>query len=110
MSDLIRRLRINRADTVVDVDVRIAAPTLDRGSWFCRFEIGWPDGPRVGEAWGADAIQAFHLTMQAIALHLYGSEHHHEGTLYWQKPGKGYGFPLPKNLASEHIGDDKDFY
>jgi hypothetical protein len=48
--------------------------------------------------------------MQAVALQLYGSDYHQQGRLYWQKPGTGYGFPLPKNLASEYIGHDKDVF
>jgi hypothetical protein len=110
MSDLVRNLKIKGIDKVIDVDVKITDPTLERGSWFCRYEIGWPEGAKTGEAWGADAIQAVQLTMQAIALRLYGSSYHAERSLYWQKPGKGYGFPLPKNLADEHIGDDKDTF
>ena len=110
MSDLVRRLKIGRVDKVIDVDVKITNPTSEGASWFCRYEIGWPEGTKTGEVWGADAIQAVQLTMQAIALRLYGSAYHAEGSLYWQKPGKGYGFPLPKNLAHEHIGHDKDVF
>ena len=110
MPELMRRLKIKNADLTIDVDVKISDPVLERGSWFCRFEVGWPEGPKVGTAGGADAIQAVYLTMQAIALHLYGSRYHEEGNLYWQKPGKGYGFPLPKNLASELIGHDRETF
>lgn len=110
MSDFVRRLKIEHADSVIDVDVTVANAVLQEGSWYCRFEVGWPEGPKVGEAWCADAIQALYLTMQAIALHLYGSQYHEEGKLYGQKPGTGYGFPLPKNLASQHIGHDRDVF
>lgn len=110
MSDFARRLKISQAETVADVEVRIASPVPQGGSWYCRFVIGWPEGPKVGEAWGADAIQALYLTMQAIALNLYGSRYHEEGRLYWQKPGTGYGFPLPKNVADQHVGHDRDVF
>lgn len=109
MSDFIRRLKIGHAEAV-DVDIKIESPVFRGGSWCCRFEVGWPEGPKVGEAWGADAIQALYLTMQAVALHLYGSKYHENGTLYWHKPGTGYGFPLPKNVANQHIGFDRDAF
>jgi hypothetical protein len=110
MSEFVRRLHLNLASGISEVDVKLAEPSPQGGSWACHYEIGWPEGAKVGEVWGADAVQAFYLTMQAIALQLYASAHHESGRLYWQKPGKGYGFPLPKNVASELVGDDKDAF
>jgi hypothetical protein len=110
MPEFFRLLQISTPAATIDVQVKIASPDPQGDSWSCRFEIGWPEGIKAGEAWGADAIQAFYLAMQAVALQLYGSDYHKQGRLYWQKPGTGYGFPLPKNLASEYIGHDKDVF
>jgi hypothetical protein len=46
--------------------------------------------------------------MESVALALYTSEHHKLGRLYWQKPGRGYGFPIPKPARDELVGDDRD--
>ncbi|WP_299643999.1 hypothetical protein [Devosia sp.] len=90
------------------MEVLIEGPRERRGYWMCSYKIGWPEGAKVAEARGADGVQALYLAMEAIALNLYGSEYHRSGELYWQKPGKGYGFPMPKPARDDLIGDDRE--
>jgi hypothetical protein len=56
-----------------------------------------------------DAFQALHLTLQMIGFRLYVSTYHKFGALVFEKPGNGYGFPVPKIVRDLLIGDDKVF-
>lgn len=108
MSEIRRRLQLSTAAGAVAVDVAIEAPLESVGYWSCSYTIGWPEGVRRGEARGADGVQAMCLALEGIALDLYASEHHRRGRLYWQKPGRGYGFPIPKPARDVLVGDDRD--
>lgn len=107
MGSLVRRLHVNSQSGIRNVDVTFADPVERRGSWMCKYEIGWPEGPKSDEIWGADAVQALYMAMQAVALVVYASSHHRAGRLYWDKPGRGYGFPMPKVARAELIGEDR---
>jgi hypothetical protein len=104
-----RVLTIRSPDADIPVPVRLCAPEYDDGHWICRYTIGWPEQPRDSFGAGVDALQALHLTMQKIGIDLYASEAHKAGTLMWDKPGDGYGFPIPKNGRDLLIGMDKIF-
>src|SRR6476619_8392765 len=93
------------------VEIRIFAPVLGpEGSWGCRFEVGWPSGPKEVTIYGADAMQALVLALQIIAVHIYTSEYHESGNLFWDKPGSGYGFPANQSVRDLLIGDDKKYF
>lgn len=77
--------------------------------WECHFEIDWPDGVLKRFAAGHDSIQALELAMNMIGIHLYTSEAHETGSLVWERPGGGYGFPLTKNMRDLLVGDDKTY-
>ena len=104
---LTRRLSLRLPNDVQNVDVSLSDPAAKDRAWVCRYEIPWPEGPQSEDIWGADAVQALYLAMQAVALALYASPHHEAGRLYWQKPGMGYGFPMPKAGLSELVGEDR---
>lgn len=103
----VRRLQVRLDVGIRPVDVTISNPSERNGSWLCRYDIGWPDGSRGDEIWGADALQAIYLCLQAVALTLYASDYHRTGSLYWQRPGDGYGFPMPKAGRMDLVGDDR---
>ena len=103
----VRLLRLKRGKVVEDIAVTVSLPVERKGTWSCKYEIGWPEGKRSGEIGGADALQAMYLCMQAVALTLYASPHHKSGALYWVKPGQGYGFPMPKAGLGDLIGEDR---
>ena len=105
-----RVLKLQGSDGTVEIPIRLFAPEQGEPSgWFCRFEIDWPHGMAKKKAWGFDAIQAIHLTLQMIGADIYFSEYHKSGKLMLDGPGKGYGFPVPKNARDLLIGDDARF-
>lgn len=54
-------------------------------------------------------MQAFYQALKLIGTDLYTSNEHADGKLRWEKSGGGYGFPVPRNLRSLLVGDDKTF-
>lgn len=89
--------------------ITMHAPENSDGMWICRYTIGWPDAPEESFGAGVDACQALHLTLQKIGFRLYMSASHKAGHLMFDRPGNGYGFPVPKNGRDLLIGDDKIF-
>jgi hypothetical protein len=82
----------------------LAPPGSD---WSCRVEIGWPDRTVVRDIGDVDAVQALQLAMQIVGTELYVSDLHKAGRLMWLEPGRGYGFPVPRNMRDLLIGDDR---
>ena len=89
--------------------VTMHAPEDADGMWICRYTIGWPTAPEESFGAGVDAFQALHLTLQKIGIALYASAYHKAGILVFDRPGRGYGFAMPKNGRDLLIGDDKIF-
>jgi hypothetical protein len=104
-----RVLKLRRATGDVEIPVRIFAPERRPGSWFCKFEVDWPDGPWAMAAGGVDAVQALELALKMIGAQIYASDHHASGNLFWEEPGRGYGFPVPRTIQDLLVGDDKKF-
>lgn len=105
-----RILRCRQDAGEVDVPVRIHAPEMETAKAFkCTYEIHWPDGAYVADAWGADAVQALDLCLKSIAQRLYFSDYHKTGALFWPGQGEGYGFPIAKNGRDLLVGQDKEF-
>ena len=102
-----RTLTIVQAERRTPVPVIIHQPQQHPRHWECAFEIGWPDGAVTSNAKGFDGMQAVYLAMQAIAIRLYASPYHAAGELDWDKPGDGYGFPMPKPGYPDLIGEDR---
>ncbi len=59
---------------------------------------------------GIDGIQAIEIAMRLIGARLYTSAHHEAGTLIFEKPGAGYGFPVPQEMRDVLVGDDVRFF
>ena len=97
---------INREGRSI-VPIVIHQPREHSRYWECAFEIGWPNTPVKSNAKGFDAIQSIYLAMQAIAIRLYSSPYHAAGELVWDKPGDGYGFPMPKPGYPDLVGEDR---
>jgi hypothetical protein len=96
-------------DRNVEIPIRIHAPERAEVDWICRFEIEWPEGR--ADRWGAgsDAVQALLIALQMIGAEIYTSRHHELGHLMWLAPGRGYGFPVARNIRDLLVGDDKTF-
>ncbi|WP_442881862.1 DUF6968 family protein [Devosia sp.] len=92
-----------------DVPVRLFQPQQEDRGWICRYEIDWPERPRAGAGFGIDAVQALTIALQNIGVELYASAYHKAGTLVFDRPGNGYGFPIAKDARHLLVGDDAKF-
>jgi hypothetical protein len=104
-----RLLKLRLGSSDIDVPIRIYAPKANGIDWTCHYEIGWPEGTRKSYAAGIDAIQVLHLALQKIGVDVYTSKHHESKALSWEKPGRGYGFPVSKNIRDLLEGDDAKY-
>jgi hypothetical protein len=91
------------------MEIRLFMPAEDDGTWWCAYEIDWPDGKKAGAIAGYDSVQAILLTLASIGAQLYTSPYHEAGQLTWTAAGEGYGFPVPKNFRDLLRGTDIDF-
>lgn len=99
------KLPTGEQDVTITIDDPVGAGTI----WSCQYQITWPAAPRRYTAHGVDALQAVHLAQQMVGAELYSSDFHARGQLQWQKPGDGYGFPVPRNIRDLLIGADRTF-
>jgi hypothetical protein len=105
-----RCLKLRKADSEIDVAVRLFEPRSDQNYWSCDFEIDWPEGTRKGTAHGFDSMQALVLALNMVGSEIYTSDYHKSGALSWGEPRKGYGFPLPRIIRDMLIGDDAEYF
>jgi hypothetical protein len=104
-----RVLKLRRADSEIDIAIRIFAPEAQATHWECWFEIDWPDRTLRMAAMGVDAVQALELMLKMIGTHIYTNDHHKSGKLMWLRPGQGYGFPVPNSLRDLLVGEDQKY-
>jgi uncharacterized protein DUF6968 len=95
-------------DREVDVPVRIHLPVDKNDHWQCDYEIDWPAALRKSAARGIDSLQALLMAMHKIGVEIYNSDAHRSGKLRLDRPGGGYGFPLPREIRDLYEGDDKE--
>jgi hypothetical protein len=106
-----RTLQVRMPTGQKDMPIELFAPMKKKaGAWECRYDVGWPEGRRSYSAWGVDSVQALSLALGMIGAELYTSEYHKSGRLVWDKPGNGYGFPLPPTLRDLLAGDDASYF
>jgi hypothetical protein len=101
-----RCLTLRQSGSEIEVPIAIYAPELVDRSWVCKYEIGWPEGTKVKASWGADSLQAIVIALQMIGTDIYTSHYYQDGQLIFEKPGRGYGIPVPGNLRDLLVGDD----
>lgn len=106
-----RKLLLRTEHGDIDVPIALSAPKqISPQEWFCRYEIGWPDGKWEMSAYGVDSLQSLVLALQMIGSELYTSEHHRAGTLTGDDGTIGYGFPVTSSLRDELVGDDAKYF
>lgn len=105
-----RTLKLSRDGIDSEVAIRISAPQPDQGAWSCACEIDWPEGTRKFAIRGVDSVQALELALKMIGSTLYTSEYHKSKVLTWDKPGNGYGFPVPATIRDLLEGDDAKYF
>lgn len=105
-----RTLTLRKRDEEIRIPIEIFAPLRsENGSWFCRYEIGWPDKKSDGLVGGYDSAQALVLALLTIGAEIYSSSYHKSGNLFWDKPGNGYGFPVAPTLRDLLQGEDAKY-
>ncbi len=105
-----RMLTLRNGNDQTQIPIRIFAPEKStKGSWFCRYEIDWPSEQHKMAIGGFDSMQALVLALQAVGAEIYSSSYHKSGTLYWDAPKKGYGFPVVPTLRDLLEGDDAKY-
>ncbi|MBS0248100.1 MAG: hypothetical protein JSR61_15915 [Proteobacteria bacterium] len=105
-----RTLKLKSGDAVVDVPVELFVPVQETdGAWKCDTTIGWPDGVSRKSTFGVDSMRSLVLALQMIGTELHASAAHKSGTLFWDKPGNGYGFPVMPNMRDLLTGDDAKY-
>jgi hypothetical protein len=106
-----RTLTLRDGDGDTKVEVRIFSPQPEKPSgWSCRYEIDWPHGQKAMEAGGADSIQALIIALCMVGAEIYTSSYHKSGNLFYEAPGRGYGFPVSNTLRDLLIGDDAVYF
>jgi len=102
-----RDLFVLNEGSKVTVQVSIDAPRFDVSAWIADYSIAWPEGTFKHHGMGMDSVQALFSALRYIAIHVYASPYHKAGTLLFDTPGGGYGFPLPFDSRDLAIGLDK---
>jgi hypothetical protein len=92
----------------IPVPVRLHHPVQHSCSWSCTYEINWPKKRKSMAIFGVDSVQALNLALQMVGSELYTSRYHAEGTLVWNTPGDGYGFPILPTLRDLLVGADRN--
>jgi hypothetical protein len=106
-----RTLTLRNGSGDLAIAIYLFAPTQQEArAWSCRYEIDWPEGKETRVAWGVDSVQAIFLALQAIGSDIYTSTYHKSGSLFFEAPGLGYGFPVPVSLHDLLVGDDKRYF
>ncbi len=105
-----RSLTYKTSTANIDIPIIVYLPQRGEHDWNCDYDIAWPDEKRRGFGYGIDSTQALLLALHAIGTDIYTSDYHQSGQLYWEKPGRGYGFPVPSIIRDLLIGDDARFY
>jgi len=101
-----RSLTYKVAAASVEIPITVHLPQHGKHDWICAYDIAWPDGTRHGFGYGIDSAQALLLALHAIGTDIYTSDYHQSGQLYWERPGQGYGFPVPRTIRDLLIGED----
>ena len=102
-----RILTLRSGNNKIEIPIRVFTPEKSTdGSWFCRYEIDWPNEQHRVAIGGFDSMQALFLALQAIGAEIYSSNYHKAGQLHWEAPGKGYGFPVVPTYRDLLQGDD----
>ena len=106
-----RMLKLRSANGELKIPISVFAPEkATSGAWFCRYEIDWPDKKSAMSVGGFDSAQALVQALQIIGAEIYSNNYHKSGDLFWEAPGRGYGFPVTAGLRDLLEGDDAKYF
>jgi hypothetical protein len=90
------------------LDLRVRAPEMIDGEFWCAIEIDWPNHPVIRWVVGGDSLQALVLALQAAGEALNDSPWHRQGRLRCPDQDGGYGLPVDPRERHRLVGDDRD--
>lgn len=80
-----------------DVECCFFKADEDRGSFFCRYQIGWPEGAKMRRAGGVDEVQAILLAMMNAHTDLLAARNM-DGRLVEWLDGQSLGLPVTPSV------------
>ena len=80
-----------------DAECRFERPEEDGGSFFCRYEIDWPEGTKVHRAGGVDEVQALLLAMMGAHANLLAARNMDGRNVEWLD-GQSLGMPIARSI------------
>ncbi|WP_443029514.1 DUF6968 family protein [Sphingopyxis sp. FD7] len=79
------------------VSCRFFRPELDSGSYFCRYEIDWPEGRRSRSVGGVDEVQALLLAMKTAHTDLLAARENDGRSVLWMGQ-RSLGLPIANSI------------
>lgn len=79
------------------VECRFMRPEEDRGSYFCRYEIDWPERTRMKRSGGVDEVQALLLGMMSAHCDLLAARNMDGRVVEWLD-GQSLGLPITPSI------------
>ncbi|MCD2324472.1 hypothetical protein LQ953_10650 [Sphingomonas sp. IC-56] len=80
-----------------EAECRFYRPEEERGSFFCRVQIDWPEGTKTKRAGGVDEVQALLLGMMLAHTDLLAARSMDGRAVEWLDD-RSLGLPVPPNL------------
>lgn len=78
-------------------ECRFLAPVEDRGSYFCSYQIDWPEGMKQKRAGGVDKVQALLLAMATAHTDLLAARNMEKREVEWLD-GEDLGLPVTPSV------------
>lgn len=80
-----------------DAECLFFKPDEDRGSYFCRYQIEWPEGAKMRRAGGVDEVQALLLGMMNAHTDLLAARNMDGRRIEWLD-GESLGLPVTPSV------------
>ena len=80
-----------------DLNCRLFRPEEDNGSFFCQFEIDWPQHKSSRRAGGVDEVQAILLAMQMVHGELLAVRENDGRRVTWLND-RSLGLPIAESI------------
>jgi hypothetical protein len=80
-----------------DVECRFLKPQEDDGSFFCEFQIDWPEGSKTKRSGGVDEVQALLLGMMLAHTDLLAARNMHGRVIEWLDENS-LGLPIASSV------------
>jgi hypothetical protein len=104
------KLKLKLDNKEISFEIRIFKPLKDANTWYCRYEIDWPDEDmHIMRAAGYDALQSLVNALNMIGAEIYATNYHKDGQLRAYETEQGYGFPVGNSIRHLLVGMDAKY-